>query len=126
MSARIMRQLLIAIVFIAGVIAVPLRGPRGQMASDAPVFLFDIKGALVFATAPSLAQAIERAATQSSPVVLVLLDTPGGLLSSTRQMIHAILASRVPVVMYVAPNGSRAASAGTYLLYASHIAAMAP
>jgi membrane-bound serine protease (ClpP class) len=121
-----MRQLLIAIVFIAVVIAVPPRGSHGQMASDAPVLLVDIKGTIGFVTAAYLAKALERAATQGSPVVLVRLDTPGGLLSSTRQMIHAILASRVPVVMYVAPNGSRAASAGTYLLYASHIAAMAP
>jgi membrane-bound serine protease (ClpP class) len=124
--ARIMRVLLIAILSIAGVIAVPLRGSRGQVATDGPVLLVDIKGPIGFVTATYLTKALERAAAQASPVVLVRLDTPGGLLNSTREMIHAILASPVPVVMYVAPNGSRAASAGTYLLYASHIAAMAP
>jgi len=121
-----MRLLLIALLFIAGVIAVPLRGLHGQGAADGPVLLVDIKGAIGFVTATYLTKALERAAAQASPVVLVRLDTPGGLLNSTREMIHAILASPVPVVMYVAPNGSRAASAGTYLLYASHIAAMAP
>jgi len=121
-----MRLLLIAISLIAVVIAAPVRGLHGQMPSDAPVVLVDIKGAIGFVTADFFAKSLERAATQGSPVVLARLDTPGGLLNSTRQMIHAILASRVPVVMYVAPNGSRAASAGTYLLYASHIAAMAP
>ncbi|HJZ30970.1 MAG TPA: nodulation protein NfeD [Hyphomicrobiaceae bacterium] len=126
MSTQFMRLLLIAIVFIAMVIAVPLRGLHSQTASDAPVLLIDIKGAIGFVTAAYFAKALERAASQGSPVVLARLDTPGGLLKSTREMIHAILASRVPVVMYVAPGGSRAASAGTYLLYASHIAAMAP
>jgi membrane-bound serine protease (ClpP class) len=126
MPARIKRLLLTAILFIAVVIAVTLRGLHGQTPSDAPVLLVDVKGAIGFTTTDYFAKALERAATLGSPVVLARLDTPGGLLSSTRQMIHAILASRVPVVMYVAPNGSRAASAGTYLLYASHIAAMAP
>src|SRR5688572_14613230 len=72
------------------------------------------------------------AAANASEVWVVELDgaitpaTPGGLDEAMRDMIKAILASRVPVVVYVAPNGSRAASAGTYLLYASHVAAMAP
>jgi membrane-bound serine protease (ClpP class) len=73
-----------------------------------------------------LTKALDRAAAQDSVALIVRLDTPGGLVSSTREMIYAILASRIPVVMYVAPNGSRAASAGTYLMYASHVAAMAP
>ena len=90
------------------------------------MLLIDIKGAIGFVAAGQLAKALEQAAAQGSPAVIVRLDTPGGLLSSTREMIHTILASRVPIVMYVAPNGSRAASAGTYLMYASHVAAMAP
>ena len=90
------------------------------------MLVIDIKGAIGFVSAGQLAKALERAAAQGAPAVIVRLDTPGGLLSSTREMIQAILASRVPVVMYVAPNGSPAASAGTYLLYASHVAAMAP
>ncbi len=125
-AARIMRMLLIATLGIALSIAVPVRGSYGQVPADAPVLVVDIKGAIGFVTAGYLAKALGRAASQGSPVVVARLDTPGGLLNSTREMVHAILASPVPVAMYVSPNGSRAASAGTYLLYASHIAAMAP
>jgi membrane-bound serine protease (ClpP class) len=97
-----------------------------QDAPTPPALLIDIKGAIGFVAADHLIKAIDRAAARGAPALIVRLDTPGGLLSSTRDMIHAILASRVPVVMYVAPNGSRAASAGTYLMYAAHVAAMAP
>lgn len=99
---------------------------RAQGAGDAPVVLIDISGAIGFVSAAHLARGVEQAASKSAPALIVRMDTPGGLLSSTREMIHTILASRVPVIMYVAPNGSRAASAGTYLLYAAHVAAMAP
>ncbi|KAB2916626.1 MAG: nodulation protein NfeD [Hyphomicrobiaceae bacterium] len=107
-------------------LATPFGRAVGQSAQDRPVLLIDIKGAIGFVAAGQLTKAVEQAAAQGSPAVIVRLDTPGGLLTSTRDMIHTILSSRVPIIMYVAPNGSRAASAGTYLMYASHVAAMAP
>ena len=69
---------------------------------------------------------LELAEEQNAELVVVEMDTPGGLDASMRSMISAMLTSRVPVAIYVSPSGARAASAGTYLLYASHVAAMAP
>jgi len=88
--------------------------------------LLEIRDAIGPATSDFFVRALRKAAERELPLVVVEMDTPGGLDSAMRDMIKAILASPVPVAIYVSPSGARAASAGTYLLYASHIAAMAP
>jgi membrane-bound serine protease (ClpP class) len=102
-----------------------MAGPaRAQ--TESPVFLIEISGAIGVATTRQLSRAIERAQADRAAVLIVRLDTPGGLVSSTRELIKQMIASPVPIVIYVAPSGAQAASAGTFIVYAAHIAAMAP
>ncbi|WP_375055575.1 nodulation protein NfeD [Zobellella sp. DQSA1] len=86
----------------------------------------DIKGAIGPGTSDFIVTELTQAQLDNPAFVLLTMDTPGGLYSATRDIIQAMLESRVPVVVYVSPGGARAASAGTYILYASHVAAMAP
>ncbi len=98
----------------------------GPILAGQEAWLIDINGPIGPATADHVIRGMERAQASEAKLVVLRIDTPGGLDSSMRDINKAILASPVPVVGYVSPSGARAASAGTYLLYATHIAAMAP
>ena len=98
----------------------------GQAQAAGTAIQLNFDGSLGVATAEYIINGIEEAEETGASLVIIKMDTPGGLMEPMRDIIQAILNSKVPVATYVAPEGARAASAGTYILMASHIAAMAP
>jgi len=109
----------VALLLLASLAATPSWAAR-------PVSVIDIDGAITPITVRLLAAAIERAQAEGSQALVVQLNTPGGLERSMRSMVQSILNSEIPIIVYVAPTGARAASAGVFLTMAAHVAAMAP
>ncbi|MCW8906584.1 MAG: nodulation protein NfeD, partial [Sedimenticola sp.] len=109
----------------------PLLLPVLPAAADEPVpagslWMMKLDGVVGPSSADYLVRGIEQAGESGAAAVLLRIDTPGGLDSAMREMVSAVLAAPLPVICHVAPSGARAASAGTFLLYACHVAAMAP
>jgi membrane-bound serine protease (ClpP class) len=115
---------LVAAIAAAIQFASPTLLPAEESARSA--LMIEIDGTIGPATARYVKEALTTAGERRADVVILRLNTPGGLASSMREIIADVLGSSVPVIGYVAPSGAHAASAGTYILYATHIAAMAP
>lgn len=118
------RLLSTAILFFSGVILLGLS--LAHSPTTATVVSLRIDGPIGPATADFITRGFALAVERQAGLIVIEMDTPGGLDTSMRAIIKQILASPIPVATYVSPEGARAASAGTFILYASHIAAMAP
>ncbi|MEH6951750.1 nodulation protein NfeD [Nitrobacter sp. NHB1] len=121
---RAVQAILAVALAAAALVFSPL--PASTQESGKLVLTIAIDGAIGPATTGYVKDALAKARERHADAVILRLNTPGGLASSMREIIADVLASPVPVIGYVAPSGAHAASAGTYILYATHIAAMAP
>ncbi|SVC03418.1 uncharacterized protein METZ01_LOCUS256272, partial [marine metagenome] len=128
------RTVIVSLVLLAmgwapwsGAQKVPSSNPeKNTQINEGPAVLLTIEGPIGPATSDFITRSAEQAQEVGAAMIVIEMDTPGGLDTSMREIIQSILGSQIPVVTFVSPQGARAASAGTYILYASHIAAMAP
>src|SRR5580704_8425653 len=110
----------------AGLLVACWLGAFAAMASGARVCLSKVDGAIGPATASYISRSVDEAQSQRAQCLIIQLNTPGGLLDSTRVIVQKLLGSPIPVVVYVAPTGAAAASAGCFITLAANVAAMAP
>jgi membrane-bound serine protease (ClpP class) len=101
-------------------------GIPGQTQEKAPVFTVEVDGIINPATAKFIVDSIDQATQQGAQCLIIQLDTPGGLMESMRIIVKRILTANIPIIVYVAPSGARAASAGVFITMSAHIAVMAP
>lgn len=125
-SFRFHLQRLICAFFLVALSCLGWAQSDSTGAKGSEIWLLGVDGVIGPASADYLSRNVENAADKGAALVIIQMNTPGGLDESMRGIIQAILSSPTPVVVYVAPSGARAASAGTYILYAAHVAAMAP
>ena len=111
---------------LRNLVAVPALVSLLSLTSRADVLKLVIDDTIQAATAERIDRALNRAATEKDDAVLIELTTPGGVMGAMQEIIQKILASPVPVIIYVTPSGSRAASAGFFILESADVAAMAP
>jgi membrane-bound serine protease (ClpP class) len=125
-AALALATLLLGLLGIASAADPPTPAERTTGSQSRQVDILTLEGAIQPIAAEVVREAIDRAEKTKREALVIRLDTPGGLDTSMRDIIKSILISEVPVVVYVAPSGSRAASAGTFIAMAAHVAAMAP
>lgn len=112
-------RLIIALLFL-------LAAPRAVSAQPQEAPAITVEGIISPTTATYVARAIDESADREAPFLILRLDTPGGLLDATQDIVRTMLSSPVPIVVYVAPRGASAGSAGVFITLAAHVAAMAP
>jgi membrane-bound serine protease (ClpP class) len=125
-TAKAPSYLLILLFFIISLSAGVPSWAQTPSSGPSTVWVVELDGPVGPATADHITRNLRRAAADNAQLFVLRMDTPGGLDTAMRDIVSAILASPVPVATWVGPSGARAASAGTYILTASHIAAMAP
>ena len=125
-TLRLLRRLLFLLLLVPIVIFAGTGPFLSRASGPGTAVLLNMKGPIGPAVSDYVQRGIKKAEEEHAALIILQMDTPGGFDHSMRDIIKSILASPVPAVSYVAPGGSRAASAGTYILYASHVAAMAP
>jgi membrane-bound serine protease (ClpP class) len=120
------RPLIMFSIFFLFLLSTGIPGIQGNGEEKPPINFIEVDGIINPATAKFIIESIDQATQQGAQCLILQLDTPGGLMESMRIIVKKILSSNIPIIVYVAPSGARAASAGVFITLSAHIAAMAP